>query len=92
MEDLGYTISGGKLCVSQKKVEAVKEWPVPRTQREVRNFVQFCNFYAKFIHHSSDLSAPLTYLLKKSKPQRIVTTPTRLEAFATLNLRLISAE
>jgi hypothetical protein len=60
MEDLGYTIFGGKLCVSQKKVEAVKEWPVPETKREVRIFARFCNLYGKSIHHFSDLSAPLT--------------------------------
>jgi hypothetical protein len=70
MDYLGYTNSGGKLSVSTKKVEAVKEWPVPKTQREVHSFVQFCNVYAKFNYHYSDMSAPLTELLRKSQPQR----------------------
>jgi hypothetical protein len=44
-----------------KKVEAVAYWPLPTTQKEVRNFVQFCNFYyAIFIHHFSDLTTPLS--------------------------------
>jgi hypothetical protein len=60
MEYLDYTVSDGKLSVSSKKVEAVKEWPVPETKREVRNFARFCNLYGKSIHHFSDLSAPLT--------------------------------
>jgi hypothetical protein len=47
-------------------------------------------FCTKFIHHFSDLSAPLTDLLRKSKAQKIAMTPTCMEAFKTLKLRLIS--
>jgi hypothetical protein len=39
MEYLGYTVSAGKISVSTKKVEAVADWPVPTTQKEVRSFV-----------------------------------------------------
>jgi hypothetical protein len=53
--------------------------------------VQFCNFYARFIYHFSDLTAPLTDLLRKSQPQRVTVTLACLEAFETLELRLISA-
>jgi hypothetical protein len=51
MEYLGYTVSAGNISVSTKKVEAVADRPVPKTQKEVRSFVEFCNFYARFIHH-----------------------------------------
>jgi hypothetical protein len=91
MEYLGYTVSAGKISVSTKKVEAVAYWPVPTTQKEVRSFVQFCNFYATFIHHFSDLTAPLTDSLRKSQPQKVTLAPACLEAFETLKLRLISA-
>jgi hypothetical protein len=66
MEYLGYNVSAGKILVSSKKVEAVADCLVPTTHKEVRSFVQFCNFYARFIHHFSDLTAPLTDLLRKS--------------------------
>ena len=46
MDYLGYTVADGKLSVSEAKVAAVRDWPVPKTQSEVRNFVQFCNFYS----------------------------------------------
>jgi hypothetical protein len=91
MQYLGYTISGGKLSVSTNKVEAVKEWPVPKTQREVYSFVHFFNSYAKLIHNFTDMSAPLTDLLRKSQPHRILMTPTCMEALETLKLRIISA-
>jgi hypothetical protein len=79
MECLGYTISPGQISVSTKKVEAVADWPVPTTQKEVRSFVQFCNFYAIFIHHFSDVTAPLTDLLRKFQPQKVTLTPACLE-------------
>jgi hypothetical protein len=66
MEYLGYNVSIGTISVSTKKVEAVTIWRVHATQ-EVRSFVQFCNFYAKLIHHFSDLTAPLTDLLRSSE-------------------------
>jgi hypothetical protein len=90
MEYLGYTVSASKISVFTKKVEAIADWPMPTTQ-EVRSFVQSCNFYARFIHHFSDLTAPLTDLLRKSHPQKVTLTPACLEALETLKLRLISA-
>jgi hypothetical protein len=66
MEYLGYRVSAGKISVSTKRVEAVADWPVPTPQKEVRSFEQFCNLYARFTHHFSDLTAPLTDLMRKS--------------------------
>jgi hypothetical protein len=75
MEYLGYSTSGGKLSVSTNKVEAVEEWPVPKTQREVHSFVHAFSFWAKSMHHFSDLSPPSTYLLRKFLPLEFVMTP-----------------
>jgi hypothetical protein len=80
MEYLGYNVSDHKISVSRKKVEAVADLPVPTTQKEGRSFVQFCNFYARFIHHFSDLTAPLTDSLRKSQPHRVTVTLVCLEA------------
>jgi hypothetical protein len=41
MEYFGYTVSTRKNSLSTKKVEAVADWPVPTTQKEIRIFVQF---------------------------------------------------
>jgi hypothetical protein len=90
MEYMGYNVSACKISVSTKKVEAVAYLLLPTTEKEVRSFVQSWNFYAKFIHHFSDFTAPLTDLLRKSKPHTVTMTPTCLEAFETLKLRVIS--
>jgi hypothetical protein len=39
MKYMGFTVSAGKISVSTKKVEAVADWRVPTTQKEVRSFV-----------------------------------------------------
>jgi hypothetical protein len=91
MEYLGYNVLNGKILLYTKKVEAVADWPVPTTQKEVRSFVQFCNFYARFIHHFVDLAAPFTDLQRKFRPHKVTLTRACLEAFETLKLRLISA-
>jgi hypothetical protein len=91
MEYLGYTVSASKISVSTRKVDAVAEWLVPTTQREDRSFVQFCNFYARFIHHFSDLTSSLTDLLREPPRHKVTLTPACLEAFETLKIRLISA-
>jgi hypothetical protein len=60
MEYLGYSVYGGKIYVSTKKIKTIKDWPVPITQKELRCFVQLCDSDFKFMRHFSDLSAPLT--------------------------------
>jgi hypothetical protein len=62
MEYLRYTVSARKIYVSTKKVEAVANMPMPTTHKEICSFVRFDNFYAKSIHHLSDLTAPLLVL------------------------------
>jgi hypothetical protein len=58
MEYMGYTLYAGKFSVSTKKVDAVADSAMPTMRKEVRSFVQFCNFYARFIHlFISDLTA-----------------------------------
>jgi hypothetical protein len=68
MEYLGCIVPDGTILISTKKVETVGDCPLPTTQKEIRCFVQFCNLHAKFIHHSSDVTAPLSDLLQKSQP------------------------
>jgi hypothetical protein len=57
---LHYTVFNSEISVSIKTVEAVAYWLVPTTHKEVRSYVQLCNFYTKFIHRFSDLTAPVT--------------------------------
>jgi hypothetical protein len=80
IEYVGYTVYAGKASVSTKAVDAAADWHVPTTHKEVHSFVQFCNYFARCIHHFSDLTAPLTDLPRKTFPHKVTVTRACLEA------------
>lgn len=90
-EYLGVIAGNGCLRPSPDKIEAVRNWPLPETQRQVKSFVAFCSFYRKFIHHFADCSAPMTDMTRKGKPGKVVWDSTARVAFETLKARMISA-
>ena len=47
------------------KVQAVREWPVPRSAHVVCGFLGLAGYYRKFVHNYGSITAPLTALLKK---------------------------
>ncbi|KAF4476546.1 Transposon Tf2-9 polyprotein [Colletotrichum fructicola Nara gc5] len=68
VEYLGFTITPGKVCMSENKVKAIKEWPVPNNLKEVQGFLGFVNFYRKFIKDYGKINAALTNLSRKDTP------------------------
>jgi hypothetical protein len=62
---LGHTISAVGVAMDLAKVQAIHDWPVPRSARAVWGFLGFVGYYRKFIHNYGTLAAPLTGLLKK---------------------------
>jgi transposase InsO family protein len=47
------------------KVQAIIDWPTPRSARAVRGFLGLAGYYRKFVHNYGTVAAPLTALLKK---------------------------
>ena len=70
VEFLGFIISEAGVSMDKGRVKAIEEWPRPQTFRDVQSFLGFTNFYRRFIHRYSNISAPLTDLLKGSKDGR----------------------
>ena len=52
----------------QDCITAIMDWEPPKDLAALRSFLGFCNFYRGFIPAYSDLTAPLTSLLKKDVP------------------------
>ena len=44
------------------KVKAIKEWPTPKSKREVQQFLGFVNFYQQFVQVFAKIAKPLTKL------------------------------
>jgi hypothetical protein len=63
---LGYVLTAEGVAMEQSRVDSVRDWPTPKTYREVQVFLGFANFYRRFIANFSGIARPLTSLLKGS--------------------------
>jgi len=88
---LAVIVGNGTLRTAPDKIAAVRDWPLPETQKQIKYFVQFCSFYGKFIHHFSDKAAPQTDVCRKHLHVNVVQTEATKDAFKTLKARMISA-
>ena len=53
--------------IEQDKIKAVKEWKIPTKIKEVESFLEFVNFYWRFIQNFSHIAKPLNNLKGKKK-------------------------
>ena len=68
MEFLGYIISEDGIIMSTEKVQAVKDWPTPKTVKNIQEFLGFANFYKRFIENFAKIAQPLIELTKGKTP------------------------
>ena len=62
---LGHLISGEGIEPVPEKLQDLREMVPPTTQRDVRRFLGFTNYYRKFIPRFADIARPLTNLTRK---------------------------
>jgi hypothetical protein len=65
---LGHVIGQTGVRPNEKRIEAVKEYPRPKTTRELKGFLGLARYYWRFIPNFSRIAKPLTELLKKDTP------------------------
>jgi hypothetical protein len=68
VEYLGYLLSLDSLTMSNKKVQAIVDWPEPQKVKDIQSFLRFANFYHQFIYNYSDIVVPLMQLTHKDAP------------------------
>jgi transposase InsO family protein len=59
---LGHVISADGIRVNEDKIAAVKEWPEPRSTKDVQRFLGLTNFFRRFVQGYSSIAAPLLNL------------------------------
>ncbi len=59
---LGHVVTADGIRTDRSKVNAIRDWPVPTSATEVRQFLGAAGFYRRFVRGFSDIAAPMTDL------------------------------
>ena len=87
---LGHVISGGEVLPDPEKVQSIRDYPKPKTRKDVRSFLGLAGYYRRFIPNFSTVAAPLTRLTMKGQPSTINFDKSCQDAFAQLKEALMT--
>lgn len=93
LEYLGHVITPDGVKPNEEKCKAVKEFPIPKTPKQVKSFLGLAGYYRKFIPKFSAIAKPLTDLTKnyqEDKSKSVEWTDKCQTAFDTLKNILIN--
>lgn len=79
---LGHIIKNNTITPLKDNLIAIKDFPVPQTKKNIRQFLGKINFYGKYIPNISVILDPLHNLLKKD--QKFTWTEKCQESFVTI--------
>ncbi len=61
-EYLGFTITANQVTVSNKKVESIKNYPVPKSVKGITKFLGLADFYRNQLSNYSEILSPLSVI------------------------------
>ncbi len=64
---LGNIVGRNGVRMDPAKIAVVKDWPTPKSIKELRSFLGLANYFRRYIQGYSSLVAPLTALLKQDR-------------------------
>lgn len=76
---LGHVVTSEGVKPNPEKIHAVKNFPIPKTQKEIKTFLGLLGYYRKFINNFANLTKPLTNCLKKGN--KVELNPTYIKCF-----------
>ena len=86
---LGHVVSSQGVHVDPAKISAIKDWEVPKSATQIRQFLGLAGYYRRFIENFSIIAKPLTKLTQKT--EKFVWTDEQDSAFEKLKEKLTSA-
>lgn len=101
VEFLGFIVSHNGLTTNPNKVQAIVDFPIPKTLKELRSFLGLSGYYRRFVRDYAKLAKPLTTMLRgeegrisknKSNKTPISLSTEAIEAFNKLKKSLISKD
>ena len=88
---LGHYVSANGIRMDYKKVEAVRDYPVPTNITQMRAFLGLAGYYRHFCAGYAQVAKPLTEMTRHENAEDFRWGPTQQEAFEKLKEMLISA-
>ena len=64
---IGFIIKLKQISIDLKKIKAIINWQNPENVIGLRSFLEFYNYYQRFIVNQSDKTELFTKIIKKSK-------------------------
>ena len=68
---LGHMVGNGTVRPEHSKLEALKNFPIPRTKTAVRGFLGLAGYYRRFIPNFAETAAPLSDLTRKTATKEV---------------------
>ena len=93
LDFLGHLVSSEGIRPMEDKVQAIRAFPQPTSQRQLREFIGLVNFYRRFLPSCAAIMHPLNQLLThpKDKSAHIEWTEEALSAFSKTKEALADA-
>ena len=85
---LGHKISREGVAPDPMKIQAIKEFQNPKSQRDVLRFLGMAGYYRKFVKNFSIIAKPLYELTKKDHKKKFTWCPDAEKAFQTLKTHI----
>eukprot|EP00731_Ephydatia_muelleri_P035282 Em0111g7a len=63
---LGHVFSEAGMSPDKEKIVVIKDWPIPKTVTEIRQFLGLASYYRRYIQQFVDIARPLHYLTEKT--------------------------